>query len=67
MPGERLKGHHKHRWSDVTGDDCAYVPEEMTAGLFVEDSFYEFCAECGITFLGVWRDPPIQYFLEDLG
>jgi len=53
----RLSGKHKHRWSDETGDECAYVPEDISGGL-IEESFYEFCAECGINFMGVWRDPP---------
>ena len=64
-PGERILGRHKHRWADLTGDECVYVPDEMTGGL-IENSFYEFCAECGITFLGRWNDPPIQPMFENL-
>jgi hypothetical protein len=49
----------------MTGDDCAYIPDDMTPGLLVENAFYEFCAECGITFLGAWHDPPIQAPFEE--
>jgi hypothetical protein len=62
--GVQFFGYHKHRWSDETGDECIYVPEDMNGGP-IEDSFYEFLAECGITFLGEWRDPPpIQFRFE---
>ena len=64
-PGQRILGKHKHRWSDTSGDECVYVPLDMT-GMLIEECFNEFCAECGITFLGAWNDPPIQRELEDL-
>lgn len=59
MKNERIWGRHKHRWSDLTGDECVYVPEDMQ-GTLLEECFYEFMEECGITFLGRWNDPPIQ-------
>jgi hypothetical protein len=64
-PGMRLPGRHKHRWSDVTGDECVYMPEDIS-GVLIEEVFHEFCSECGITFLGVWHDPPIQPLMETL-
>ncbi|GEM_PF-4248578 len=56
-PGERLFGYHKHRWSDQTGDECCYVPDDMSV-ISIEQAFYDFCSECGIIFDGVWSDPP---------
>ena len=48
---------HKHRWSDLTGDECVYVPDDFNTHP-IEDAFYSFCEECGITFHGLWNDPP---------
>lgn len=56
-PLEVFSGHHKHRWSDVTGDDCVYVPDDISLAS-IEQMFYDFCVECGITFEGRWNDPP---------
>jgi hypothetical protein len=52
-----IQGYHKHRWRDETGDECAYVPEDISLSS-MEEAFYDFCAECGVTFNGVWSDPP---------
>ena len=56
-PNERFSKEHKHRWSDVTGDECVYVPDDFNAHP-IEDAFYSFCEECGIVFHGLWNDPP---------
>ncbi|MSQ15164.1 MAG: hypothetical protein EXR50_04805 [Dehalococcoidia bacterium] len=56
--GQRLQGPHKHRWSDETGDECIYVPDDISPDS-LEKAFYDFCAESGIIFNGVWIDPPL--------
>jgi len=56
-PGRKFTGYHKHTWSDLTGDDCVYIPTDIP-GSPLEEAFYQFCDECGITFGGVWNDPP---------
>lgn len=56
-PGERLFGLHKHRWSDITGDECIYIPDDISTAS-PEQAFYDFCAESGVAFTGVWNDPP---------
>jgi hypothetical protein len=56
-PGRSFTGYHKHRWSDATGDECVYIPSDIP-GSPLEEAFYQFCDECGITFGGVWNDPP---------
>ena len=57
LPTLKARGYHKHRWTDLTGDECVYIPEDMTAAS-IEVAFDEFCEECGITFGGLWYDPP---------
>ena len=56
-PSQRFIGHHKHKWSDLTGDECVYVPDDISLAS-MEQMFYDFCVECGITFEGRWNDPP---------
>ena len=56
-PNGHFPSQHKHRWSDLTGDECVYVPEDFTTNP-IEDAFYSFCEECGISFHGIWNDPP---------
>ncbi|MBI5283551.1 MAG: hypothetical protein HY874_00510 [Chloroflexi bacterium] len=57
-PGHRMEGTHKHRWSDETGDECVYVPDDIADSSDIEQSFYDFCSECNISFNGVWNEPP---------
>lgn len=57
-PGERVFGYHKHRWSDAAGDECVYIPDDMNNAVSIEEAFYDFCNECGVTFNGLWADPP---------
>lgn len=61
---------HKHRYSDTAADSCAYTPADITAGTVTspgviqstddageyERTFGEFLNECGIAFVGQWRD-----------
>ena len=56
-PGRKFTGYHKHSWSDQTGDECVYIPEDIPGSL-LQEAFYQFCDESGITFAGVWNDPP---------
>jgi hypothetical protein len=66
FPNQRILGMHKHRWSDQTGDECVCVPSDISGGL-IEETFYEFCTESGVSFLGVWHDPPgLQLGLETI-
>ena len=66
-PGQRIDGYHKHRWSDITGDECCYVPDDISISS-LEQTFYDFCAESSITFNGIWSDPPpAQIGLEAVG
>ena len=57
-PSLRFDGYHKHLWSDQTGDECVYVPDDIP-GSPLEEAFYQFCDESGITFNGTWTDPPL--------
>lgn len=57
-PGQRFTGYHKHIWSDRTGDECVEVPADIP-GSPLEEAFYQFCDESGITFGGVWNNPPL--------
>ena len=57
-PGQHFTGYHKHTWSDRTGNECVYVPDNIP-GSPLEEAFYQFCDECGINFGGVWNDPPL--------
>ena len=56
-PGKNFNGYHKHLWSDQTGDDCVYIPDDIPGSL-LQEAFYQFCDESGITFVGIWNDPP---------
>ncbi len=59
-------GHHKHKWSDVTGDECVYVLDDISLAS-MEEAFYGFCEECGVSFNGVWEDPtPVQIGFETI-
>lgn len=56
-PNSHFPEQHKHAWSDATGDECVYLPDDFATNP-IEDAFYSFCEECGIAFQGVWNDPP---------
>ena len=57
QPLESFSGFHKHKWSDLAGDECVYIPDDISL-VSLEQMFYDFCTECGITFEGRWNDPP---------
>ena len=57
FPNMRFVNEHKHKWSDITGDECVYIPEDFNTDP-LEEAFLSFCEECGITFHGVWNEPP---------
>ena len=61
MPEEHFHREHKHQWSDLTGDECVYVPTDFTVSP-LEEAFYSFCEESGIEFHGIWNDPPLVQF-----
>ena len=42
QPLERFSGYHKHKWSDLTGDECVYVPDDISL-VSMEQMFYDFC------------------------
>ena len=66
FPNTRFPHEHKHRWSDLTGDECVYVPEDFDLHPS-EDAFFSFCEECRINFHGVWNDPPeVQLGFESI-
>ena len=66
LPNVKFPHEHKHRWSDLTGDECVYVPEDFNLHP-LEDAFFSFCEECGIDFHGVWNDPPeVQLGFESI-
>jgi hypothetical protein len=56
-PSQKFIGHHKHKWSDLTGDECIYIPDDISLAS-VEQMFYDFCTECGIVLDGRWIEPP---------
>lgn len=47
---------HKHKWTDACRGSWAYTPQNFPIQT-MEESFREFCIECGITFNGNWSEP----------
>lgn len=59
---ERINGTHKHKWCDQINDTYAYKPIDITDVTNMRLTFHQFLAECNITLLGKYTDPPpIQY------
>ena len=42
QPLESFFGFHKHKWSDLTGDECVYIPDDISL-VSLEQMFYDFC------------------------
>lgn len=55
---------HEHRWTDACHGSWAY---SVTYPADLESAFRDFCRRHGITFNGIWIDPPpVQLGLEEL-
>ena len=54
---QKIKGIHKHKWTDEHQDRKAYVPKDIDCSDVVE-VFKAFLKECNISFRGTLRKPP---------
>lgn len=53
------RGTHKHRWSDDTKAEFAYVPSDITTQWDDPVAVWqEFCLEIGVTHSGTLKEPP---------
>ncbi len=58
---DRLRGTHKHRWTDQFRDKQAYIPDDITAEWDQPIEVWDqFCSEVGITHLGTMDSPTTQ-------
>jgi hypothetical protein len=57
-PRGRVGKKHKHTWNNCCGDKWAYVPDDITDDAPLEQVFWEFLAECNITYNGMFPPPP---------
>lgn len=50
---------HKHRWTQQYRDKCAYVPDDITAGVTEPvEVWRQFCSEAGVAHDGCLFEPP---------
>lgn len=61
---ENVEKKHKHTWTDEWKDQWAYIPDDITDGADFEQVFWEFLAECNISFGGTL--PALPSIQEEL-
>jgi len=60
---QRIKGPHKHRWTDAYQDREAYVPKSVNCTDIIQ-AFRDFLKECKIIFKGTLKRPFIPSDLD---